>query len=104
MESRAQRRNAVPQGHGFVHEGIAFGRDYNPEQWDESVWAEDVALMQAARVDLVAINIFGWSHLQRPDGAIDFSGLDTVVGLLHEAGIRINLGTGTASPPPWLTT
>ncbi|RHA38153.1 beta-galactosidase [Cellulomonas rhizosphaerae] len=103
MESRAQRHPAAPHD-GFAHEGIAFGCDYNPEQWDESVWAEDVALMQAAHIDLVAINIFGWSHLQGPDGIVDFTGLDTVVGLLHDAGIRINLGTGTASPPPWLTT
>ena len=27
-------------------EGIAFGADYNPEQWPEEVWAEDVALMR----------------------------------------------------------
>ena len=30
--------------------------------------------------------------------------LDEIIDLLHEAGIRVNLGTGTASPPPWLTT
>jgi beta-galactosidase len=88
----------------FEHEGIAFGCDYNPEQWDPSVWREDVALMQEAGVDLVAVNIFGWSRVQGPDGAVDFTDLDTVIDLLHAAGIRVNLGTGTASPPPWLTT
>ncbi|MCK8607978.1 beta-galactosidase [Agromyces sp. C10] len=88
----------------FQHQGIAFGCDYNPEQWDPAVWREDVALMREAGVDLVAINIFGWAALQGPDGAFDFSALDEVVDLLHEAGIRINLGTGTSSPPPWLTT
>lgn len=87
----------------FEHEGIAFGCDYNPEQWDAAVWREDIALMREAGVDLVAVNIFGWSSLQGPDGRIDFSDLDTVIDLLHGAGIRVNLGTGTASPPPWLT-
>ncbi|GAA2041226.1 beta-galactosidase [Agromyces tropicus] len=87
----------------FAHPGIAFGCDYNPEQWDPSVWREDVALMREVGVDLVAINVFGWSSLQAPDGAFDFSALDEVVELLHGAGIRVNLGTATASPPPWLT-
>ena len=88
----------------FTHQGIAFGCDYNPEQWDAAVWREDVALMREIGVDLVAINIFGWSALQGPDGAFDFSALDEVIELLHRAGIRVNLGTATASPPPWLTT
>lgn len=87
----------------FTHSGIAFGCDYNPEQWSPSVWREDAALMQQAGVDLVAINIFGWARLQGPDGKFDFADLDEVIDLLHAHGIRVNLGTGTASPPPWLT-
>lgn len=88
----------------YEHRGIDFGCDYNPEQWDPSVWREDVALMREVGVSLVAVNIFGWSELQGPDGTVDFSRLDEIIGLLHDAGIRINLGTGTSSPPPWLTT
>lgn len=83
---------------------IAYGCDYNPEQWDRDVWREDVALMQEAGVDLVAVNIFGWSHVEPRPGEHDWSGLDEVVDLLHAHGIRVNLGTGTSSPPPWLTT
>ena len=101
-------RTAVQQGsHGatrFTHEGIAFGCDYNPEQWAPEVWQEDVQLMRKAGVDLVAINIFGWSHLEPQPGRYDFTTLDAVLDLLHANGIRVNLGTGTSSPPPWLTT
>ena len=35
----------------FPH--IVYGRDYNPEQWDASIWQEDVRLMQEAGVNLV---------------------------------------------------
>jgi len=87
----------------FSHDGIAFGCDYNPEQWDRSVWREDVDLMREAGVDLVALNIFGWSHIEPRPGEYDFDGLDEILDLLHAAGIRVNLGTGTASAPPWLT-
>jgi beta-galactosidase len=84
-------------------QGLVFGCDYNPEQWDRGVWADDVRLMQQAGIGLVAINIFGWSSLNPSKGVWDFSALDEIIALLHAAGIRINLGTGTASPAPWLT-
>ncbi|MCP2635988.1 beta-galactosidase [Microbacterium sp. HD4P20] len=86
----------------FAHHGIAFGCDYNPEQWTAEVWDEDIRLMGEAGVDLVAINIFGWSHIEPRAGEYDFRVLDDVIGRLHAAGIRVNLGTGTASPPAWL--
>lgn len=88
----------------FAPERVAFGCDYNPEQWDPSVWQEDVVLMREAGIDLVAINVFGWSDLEPEPGRYDFTRLDAVVELLHAHGIGINLGTGTASPPPWLPT
>ncbi|TDN91449.1 beta-galactosidase [Microbacterium sp. BK668] len=86
----------------FEHDGIAFGCDYNPEQWAPDVWDEDIALMIEAGVDLVAINIFGWAHLEPREGEYDFQALDDIIGRLDAAGIRVNLGTGTASPPAWL--
>nr|WP_197981224.1 beta-galactosidase [Frigoribacterium sp. CFBP 8754] len=85
-------------------DGLVFGCDYNPEQWSRETWVEDVALMREAGVNLVAINIFGWSHVEPEPGRFRFDDLDTVIELLHEAGIGVNLGTGTSSPPPWLTT
>ena len=87
----------------FAHEGIAFGCDYNPEQWSPEVWDEDIRLMREAGVDLVAVNIFGWSHLQPGPDAFDFAALDDILERLHAAGIRVNLGTGTASAPAWLS-
>lgn len=83
---------------------IELGCDYNPEQWPPEVWAADVRLMKQAGVGIVAINVFGWSELEPREGEYDFSRLDAIVDLLHQFGIRINLGTATASPPPWLTT
>lgn len=84
-------------------DGLVFGCDYNPEQWDRGVWPDDVRLMREAGVGLVAINIFGWSSINPAEGVWDFTALDEIIGLLDGAGIRINLGTGTSSPAPWFT-
>ena len=104
MNGRASVQRGSIGAQRFVHEGIAFGCDYNPEQWSPEVWLDDVILMGKAGVDLVAINIFGWSQLEPQRGVYDFAALDAVMDLLHVHGIRVNLGTGTSSPPPWLTT
>lgn len=80
---------------------IAFGGDYNPEQWPREVWIEDIRLMREAGVNLVSIGIFSWGLLEPREGEFDFGWLDEVVGLLAEAGIGVDLGTPTASPPAW---
>ncbi len=82
---------------------LLFGGDYNPDQWPEDVWPEDVRLMQEAGVNLVSLGIFAWSRLEPAPGKFDFAWLDRVMGLLHDGGISVDLATGTASPPPWLS-
>jgi beta-galactosidase len=81
-----------------------YGGDYNPEQWPEAVWHDDVRLMREAGVTMVSLGIFAWSRIQPAEGEFDFEWLDTVIDLLHEGGIAVDLATATASPPPWATT
>lgn len=81
--------------------GLAFGGDYNPEQWPESVWPEDMALMREAGVTMVSVGIFSWALLEPAPGAYEFGWLDRVLDLLHENGIRADLGTPTVAPPAW---
>ncbi len=82
---------------------LAFGGDYNPEQWAATTHREDRELMRVAGVDLVTLAVFSWALLQpRPD-AWEFGWLDEQMDELHTAGIKVDLATATASPPPWLT-
>ena len=80
---------------------IAYGGDYNPEQWPEEVWADDVRLMREAGVNLVSVGVFAWSKLEPTPGRYDFGWLDRSLDLLHSAGIAVDLATPTAAPPPW---
>lgn len=82
---------------------LLYGGDYNPEQWPESVWLEDVRLMREAGVNIVSLGIFSWARLQPSEKRFDFGWLDRVMDLLARHGISVCLATATASPPPWLT-
>jgi beta-galactosidase len=81
---------------------MIYGGDYNPEQWPEAVWNEDVRLMREAGVNLVSLGIFSWAKLESRPGEYDFGWLDRIISLLHEGGVMVNLATATASPPPWV--
>lgn len=80
-----------------------YGGDYNPEQWPEELWAEDIRLMTRAGVNLATVGVFSWALLEPREGVYDFGWLDRVLDGLHAAGIRVDLATATASPPPWLS-
>ena len=84
-------------------DGLSYGGDYNPEQWPEEVWDDDVMLMREAGVNLVSVGVFSWARLEPSEGEYDFGWLDTVLDKLHAGGIAVNLATPTASPPPWFT-
>jgi beta-galactosidase len=83
--------------------GLAFGGDYNPEQWDEPVWKEDDELMRRARVNLATVGVFSWALLEPEEGRYDFAWLDAHLDRLHANGVAVDLATPTASPPPWFT-
>jgi len=90
-----------PLRHRLPH--LAYGGDYNPDQWPEGVWLEDVRLMREAGVNLVSLGIFSWSRLQPRGDSFEFGWLDRLMDLLHEGGVAVDLATATASPPPWLS-
>jgi len=81
---------------------IFYGADYNPEQWSEDVWQDDVRLMRAAGVNLVSLGIFAWASVEPQPGTYTWGWLDRIMDLLHENDIAVDLATATASPPPWL--
>ncbi|MFM9454269.1 beta-galactosidase [Streptomyces europaeiscabiei] len=81
---------------------VLFGGDYNPEQWPEEVWHEDVRLMKEAGVNTVTLGVFSWAKLEPRPGTREFGWLDTLMDLMHAAGIGVVLATPTSSPPPWM--
>ncbi len=83
---------------------MVFGADYNPEQWDESIWADDLVLMRDAGVTMVSLAIFSWALLEPQPDRFEFDWLDRVMDGLADAGIGANLANATASPPPWMAT
>ena len=82
--------------------GIAFGGDYNPDQWPKDVWDDDIRLMKQAGVNTVALAIFSWDRIQPTEDRWNFGWLDRIIEKLGKAGIATDLASATATAPLWL--
>ncbi|MEM9433105.1 MAG: beta-galactosidase [Pseudomonadota bacterium] len=82
----------------------ALGVCYYPEHWPEKLWAEDAARMVEAGLSWVRIGEFAWSVLEPRPGEINTAWLDRAIDVLGSAGLKVILGTPTATPPRWMAT
>ncbi len=82
---------------------ILLGAAWYPEQWPESGWDADLALMQSAGVRMVRVGEFAWSRMEPSEGQYDLDWLDRAITAAGRHGIYTVLGTPTPTPPAWLT-
>ncbi|MDL4839063.1 beta-galactosidase [Aquibacillus rhizosphaerae] len=81
---------------------IWYGGDYNPEQWDEKTWDEDVRMFKLAGIDVATLNVFSWALNQPDEETYDFDWLDDKIDRLYKNGIYTCLATSTGAHPAWM--
>ena len=75
---------------------------YYPEHWPEDWWAADARRMRDLGIAYVRIGEFAWSHYEPRRAEFAWGWLDRAMETLGGAGLKIVLGTPTATPPKWL--
>ncbi|UUV07927.1 beta-galactosidase [Ruegeria sp. YS9] len=75
---------------------------YYPEHWPEAMWADDAAQMVETGLTWVRIGEFAWSRIEPQSGVLQFEWLDRAIETLGAAGLKVVLGTPTATPPRWM--
>lgn len=78
------------------------GVDYYPEQWDDSLLEEDLDRITELGCNVIRIAEFSWHLMEKEEGRYDFSFFDHVIDRAKEKGLRVILGTPTATIPAWL--
>ena len=84
----------------FKH--IIYGGDYNPNQWPEEIWEEDMKLFDKARINSATINVFSWAKIQPSEERYDFEELDRIIEMLEKNHKDIVLATSTGAMPAWM--
>ncbi|WP_425081950.1 beta-galactosidase [Ruegeria arenilitoris] len=75
---------------------------YYPEHWPEEMWATDAAQMVETGLSWVRIGEFAWSRMEPTPGDLQFDWLDRAIEVLGAVGLKVVLGTPTATPPRWM--
>jgi beta-galactosidase len=81
---------------------IWYGGDYNPEQWEQAEWDEDVRIFKLAGIDVATLNVFSWALNQPDEETYHFEWLDEQIDRLYKNGIYTCLATSTAAHPAWM--
>ncbi len=82
---------------------MRLGCAWYPEHWSESHWADDLARMRDAGMNVVRVGEFAWSRMQPEENRYDFAWLERAVALAGRYDLVTVIGTPTAAPPIWLT-
>lgn len=78
--------------------GAAYYSEYTPTDRLE----QDIRLMKNAGLTVVRVGESTWSLFEPQEGVFSFAWMDRILDKMHEAGIKVILGTPTYSIPAWM--
>ena len=106
MTATRRSRNAGPEGgdRSLHVDHVTLGVCYYPEQWAESLWQDDFRRMRDLGFEIVRMGEFAWSIFEPEEGRFSFDLFDRAIADAARHGLKVILGTPTATPPAWLTT
>ena len=87
----------------FQWNHMTAGVCYYPEHWPRENWASDLDRMLDAGISVVRSAEFSWVLLEPSEGTFSFDLFDSFLDLCAQKGMKVILGTPTATPPAWLT-
>ncbi|GGG03400.1 beta-galactosidase [Paenibacillus abyssi] len=82
---------------------LQLGVCYYPEHWPESMWEDDFRRMRELNLSIIRVAEFAWSIFEPEEGEFRFELFDRVLDLAGKYGLKVIMGTPTATPPAWLT-
>jgi beta-galactosidase len=78
--------------------GVAYYDEYMPYERLE----KDMQMMKDAGINVIRIAESTWSTVEPQNGVFDFSSIDRVLNAVHNAGIKVIIGTPTYAVPAWM--
>jgi beta-galactosidase len=78
--------------------GVSYYHEYMPyERLDK-----DVQMMKEAGISVVRLGESSWGLWEPQEGRFEFAWMDKIIDRMHQAGIKVLMGTPTYSIPAWL--
>ena len=90
------------QGQPEKFDQILYGVAYYHEYMPTDRLDEDIRMMKEAGISVVRVGESTWSLFEPKNGTFEFGWMDRIIDKMHEAGIKVILGTPTYSIPAWM--
>lgn len=68
---------------------LVMGTDYYPEQWDPSLWDEDLRRMRETGIEVIRIAEFAWNIFSPREGVFTFDFFDDFLAHCQKAGMQV---------------
>jgi beta-galactosidase len=81
---------------------MLLGVDYYPEQWSLNMLDQDLDTIVELGCNVIRIGEFSWHMMEQEEGNYDFSFFDMVIKKAKAKGLKVIMGTPTATIPAWL--
>ncbi|HTJ52496.1 MAG TPA: beta-galactosidase [Cyclobacteriaceae bacterium] len=85
-----------------IAQRLYVGANYHPHDLTIKEWKRDIALMKAGGLNVVRMGHLAWDSYEPSEGKFDFKWFDTVMNMMHEAGIKVILDIAIRPAPIWL--
>ncbi|WP_172251948.1 beta-galactosidase [Saccharibacillus deserti] len=82
---------------------LELGVCYYPEHWKEELWEDDFKRMRELKMSTIRVGEFAWALFEPEEGVFEFGLFDRALDAAHRHGLKVIMGTPTATPPAWLT-
>ncbi len=90
------------QGQPEKFDQILYGVAYYHEYMPTDRLDEDIRMMKESGISVVRVGESTWSLFEPKNGTFEFAWMDRIIDKMHEAGIKVILGTPTYSIPAWM--
>src|SRR5689334_15032252 len=78
------------------------GANYHHHDLKAGEWKRDIALMKAAGLNVVRMGHLAWDSYEPSEGKFNFTWFDSVMNMMHDAGIKVILDIAIRPAPIWL--
>jgi len=87
---------------GGTAQQLYVGANYHPHDLSSKEWKRDIALMKASGLNVVRMGHLAWDSYETSEGKFNFAWFDTVMNMMHDAGIKVIIDIAIRPAPIWL--
>ena len=86
----------------YKFDNVLYGAAYYHEYMPTDRLDKDIQMMKDCGLSVVRVGESSWGLFEPREGEFEFAWMDRIIDKMHQAGIKVILGTPTYAIPAWM--